>query len=167
MKVRVTSPFLLCLALIASCTETEEREWRTLADSDEEEGNPAGSISDGVEEGAPDTVQMMAIRPAYATLHGPSQPLQLTLHVWCREGYHFEDIHAEFLHPDIEEPATVTWSTENFGIATVDESGLVESVSSGDTMITATLGEKTAVARIIVEPVDSLDPNIDITPDPP
>ncbi len=58
-------------------------------------------------------------------------------------------------------PETVSWSSEDESVATVDESGRVQAVSEGETMITASSADgKTAQAYVMVTDLFKL-PNID------
>ena len=45
---------------------------------------------------------------------------------------------------------SATWSTQNSGIATVSNSGNVEGVSSGETIVTAKVGSGTVEIRVRV-----------------
>lgn len=51
----------------------------------------------------------------------------------------------------LPESKTVTWTSENPAVATVDENGNVNAVASGTTVITATAGEYTADCTVVVD----------------
>lgn len=56
--------------------------------------------------------------------------------------------------PDNATDNTVTWSSSNTEVATVDNDGIVTAIKPGTTNITAMAGEKTAVCRLIVNPIE-------------
>lgn len=163
---RATVMLLFALFALASCNGagiemSPSREIST--------GSPAGDIDPLIS-----PIKTLAIRPAYTKLviayrdtaladaregsQGLGKTVQLTAHVWLTEG-------GEEVGEEVEFP--LEWTTENFGIASVDENGLVTAVSSGDTFIHVQIDGKEAIARVIVESVSSMDPNIDIAPAPP
>lgn len=57
---------------------------------------------------------------------------------------------AEVDAPDAPDKPSVVWLSQNPGVATVDGNGIVTGVKSGETTITATCGDKTAVATVTV-----------------
>lgn len=130
-------------------------------------GDPAGDIDDPVSPVSP--IKTLAIRPAYTKITGLGNTVQLTACVWLTEGDEGgeeEEMEAQD-QLDLPDPLPVEWATENYGIASVDENGLVTAVSSGDTFIHVQIDGKEAIARVIVESESSTDPSIDITPAPP
>lgn len=58
---------------------------------------------------------------------------------------------------------TVTWSSDNQGVAFVDQTGLVEAISAGTANISAAAGGKTAVCKVNVGavPVESVAITLD------
>ena len=54
--------------------------------------------------------------------------------------------------------ATVTWSSGDTSVATVDASGLVTAVGNGTAMITASAGSASGSAVVVVEPVETRPP---------
>lgn len=54
------------------------------------------------------------------------------------------------VNPENATDKTVTWSSDNEAVATVDENGLVTAVADGEATITATCGEKTATCHVMV-----------------
>lgn len=146
---------LLVLVALTSCNggaDEKRPSWEISA------GGPVETIDDPVS-----PIKTLAIRPAYAKIVGPGNTLQLTAHVWLTDGGEEVEVQDMFNLPD---PIHAEWSTENYGIASVDEKGLVTAVSSGDTFVHVQIDGKEAIARVIVESKSSLDPNIDIIPTP-
>lgn len=126
----------------------------------------ADGNSGGLEEaGADSPVATLAIRPAYTKITGIGKTLQLTADVFLDDDSVIEDVQKSFVLPgETEDDArTVTWATDNFGVATVDENGLVTTVSAGDAFISATIDGLETVARVIVEAESSFDPSIDLS----
>ena len=62
------------------------------------------------------------------------------------------------LNATTSEQATVTWSSDNSGIATVSSDGLVSAVAEGDAVITATANGKSASCAVTV--VGQADPDV-------
>lgn len=124
-------------------------------------GNPAGDIDVPAS-----PIKTLAIRPAYTKLVGLGKTVQLTACAWLSEGG--DEVNAQdfLILPPPDDPLPVEWTTGNFGIASVDEKGLVTAVSSGDTFIHVHIDGKEAIARVIVEAESTTDPNIDISPTP-
>ncbi len=143
---------------LAACDEQEQKRNRSSIPPPE----PSENIVDDLGK----SIQTMAIRPAYKVLEGLGSTVQLTLDIWFWDETVVEDAEESFLNTEGEN-VTVSWSTDNYGIATVDASGLVTAVSSGDTFLRAFVGGHEALARIIVEAGSSNDPNIDVTEPPP
>lgn len=124
---------------------------------------PRGSGSSTVETPAKSSViDTLAIRPAFTNIKGIGKTLQLTVDIWLADGAVVEDVQKDFTDSD-DVTHTVIWETQNFGVATVDENGLVTIVSAGDTYITATVDGHTTKARVIAEAELSTDPNIDVS----
>lgn len=122
-------------------------------------GGPATDVS-----GTVSPIRTLAIRPAYTKIVGIGKTVQLIAHVWLTEGN--EEVEVQDVL-NVSDPIRAEWTTDNFGIASVDEKGLVTAVSSGDTFIHVRIDGKEAIARIIVEAESSKDPSIDIAPIPP
>lgn len=158
---------LLILAGSAGC-EWGEKPFDSpfRAPEPDESASPQDNSPDNEPKDTVDPIETMAIQPAYTVITGAGKTLQLSLDVWLWDGTTFLDVTDRFWLPDSEEPTTLEWTTDNFGIAAVNSAGLITSVSSGETLIRAWIGERNAVARIVVEIPPSIDPNIDIT-DPP
>ena len=55
--------------------------------------------------------------------------------------------------PDDATEPTVTWSSSDNKVATVDQNGKVNAISLGSTQITAKAGDKTAICNVSVEPI--------------
>ena len=55
--------------------------------------------------------------------------------------------------PDYSTDKTVTWSTSDASIATVDNNGVVKAIKVGKVTITAKAGDKTATCEVTVKPV--------------
>ena len=73
-----------------------------------------------------------------------------------------EDILAATVAPDDATDKTITWSSSDNSIATI-ESGKVKAEKKGETTITAKAGEKTAEIKIVVlAPVSGLSLNKDV-----
>ncbi|HEX5036717.1 MAG TPA: Ig-like domain-containing protein [bacterium] len=108
-------------------------------------------------------VQTMAIQPAFTKIKGIGKTVQLSADIWFEGGDVVNDVQNAFTVDGIEDEQTLDWNTENFGVATVDENGLVTAVSAGDTFITTVIDGHEAVARIIVEAESSNDPNVDLS----
>lgn len=53
--------------------------------------------------------------------------------------------------PDDADNKTVTWSSEDIDVASVDEDGLVTAISQGETTITAMAGDKKDICKVSVE----------------
>ena len=53
--------------------------------------------------------------------------------------------------PDDATDPTVTWTSSNPAVATVDETGKVHAVAAGEATITATAGDKTATCKVTVK----------------
>ncbi|HSA59296.1 MAG TPA: Ig-like domain-containing protein [bacterium] len=115
--------------------------------------------------GADSPVATLAIRPAYTKVKGIGKTLQLTADVFLDDDSVIEDVQKSFVLPGETEgdAHTVVWATDNFGVATVDENGLVTTVSAGDAFISATIDGLETVARVIVEAESSPDPSIDLS----
>jgi hypothetical protein len=108
-------------------------------------------------------VATLAIRPAYTKIKGIGKTVQLTADVFLDDDSVVEDVQKSFALPGDEEARTIVWATDNFGVATVDENGLVTTVSAGDAFISATIDGLETVARVIVEAESSNDPNVDLS----
>ena len=63
-----------------------------------------------------------------------------------------ENLTATVLPEDVTDK-TVTWSTSDASIATVDNEGKVTAVSIGEATITATCGDKSATCKVTVNPI--------------
>ena len=63
-----------------------------------------------------------------------------------------EKLTATVLPEDVTDK-TVTWSTSDAAIATVDNEGNVTAVAVGETTITATCGDKSATCKVTVNPI--------------
>lgn len=107
-------------------------------------------------------IDTLAIRPAFTKIKGTGKTFQLTVDIWLSDESVVEDVQKDFTDTD-SETHTVTWETKNFGVATVDENGLVTTISAGDTYITATVDGHEAKARVIIEAELTTDPNIDVS----
>ncbi len=124
--------------------------------------------SGGLEGGSADSpVATLAIRPAYTKIKGIGKTLQLTADVFLDDDSVIEDVQKSFVLPGGDESLSIVWATDNFGVATVDENGLVTTVSAGDAFISATIDGRETLARVIVEAESSTDPNVDTTLPPP
>ncbi len=110
-------------------------------------------------------VRTMAIRPAYSTIVGTDGSHPLSLDVWMWDNTLVSGVKEELKTEGDSLP--VTWDTDNFGVATVAADGSVTAVSAGEAMITAHIGEKTAVAKVIVEPLENPLARIDESISPP
>ena len=71
-------------------------------------------------------------------------PEELTLNV------EESDTLRAFVSPEDATDQTITWSSSNTGVVTVDESGVVTAVEEGTAVVTATAGEKTANCTVTV-----------------
>jgi Bacterial Ig-like domain (group 2) len=111
-------------------------------------------------------VQTLAIQPAFTKITGIGKTLQLSADIWLESGDVVNDVQKSFTVPGETDDQALGWETENFGVATVDENGLVTTVSAGDTFIKATIDGHEAVARVIVEAESNGDPNVDISETP-
>ncbi len=146
------------LILLTSCG-ADQGEWRVLGETQQGVAGPSQNASSFL-------VQTMAVRPAYSTLV-VGHTSQFTTDVWLENGQMIGGATDQFSpseSPESNTPQTLTWTTDNFGIATVNESGVVTAMSSGQTLIRVHCNNQEAVARIVVESSDSQDPNIDIGP---
>jgi hypothetical protein len=121
----------------------------------------SGGLAGDAEADSP--VDTLAIRPAYTKIKGIGKTLQLTADVFLDDDSVVEDVQKSFALPGDEESLTIVWTTDNFGVATVDENGLVTTVSAGDAFISATIDGIETVARVIVEAESSNDPNVDLS----
>ena len=59
--------------------------------------------------------------------------------------------------PDDATDKTVTWTSSNPAVATVDASGKVHAVAAGEATITATAGDKTATCKVTVKEASTSD----------
>ena len=59
--------------------------------------------------------------------------------------------------PDDATDPTVTWTSSNPAVATVDETGKVHAVAEGEATITATAGDKTATCKVTVKEASTSD----------
>jgi Big-like domain-containing protein len=128
-----------------------------------------GTTGDTTDSGGTQTaaiVQTLAIQPAYTKITGIGKTLQLSADIWLFDGDVVNDVQKSFTTTDGTDDQILSWETENFGVATVDENGLVTTVSAGDTFIKATIDGHEALARVIVEAESLNDPNIDVSPSP-
>jgi len=85
------------------------------------------------------TFDMLAIRPAYSTIHGLGNSSSLALRTWLSDGT-VEDVLGE------------SWTADDDSIATVDADGRVTAVSAGETLIHGHYHGDDALARVIVDP---------------
>lgn len=108
-------------------------------------------------------VQTLAIQPAFTKITGIGKTVQLSADIWFEGGDLVSDVQKSFTVDGIEDEHTLDWDTDNFGVATVDENGLVTAVSAGDTFIHTKIDGHDAVARVIVEAESSNDPNVDLS----
>ena len=109
------------------------------------------------------TVESLAVQPAFTKIKGIGKTIQLSADIWLDGGAVLNDIQSSFTVDGVDGEQTLDWSTENFGVVTVDDNGLVTTVSAGDTFIKAVIDGHEAVARIIVEAESSPEPNIDLS----
>jgi hypothetical protein len=150
--------FIIFAALSLAACGTGDDGYEVIEVPDENSG--------GLEGGADSPVATLAIRPAYTKIKGIGKTLQLAADVFLDDDSVIEDVQKSFSLPGDEEARTVVWATDNFGVATVDENGLVTTVSAGDAFVSATIDGRTTVARVIVEAESSLDPNVDLSDNP-
>lgn len=68
--------------------------------------------------------------------------------------------------PDNATDKTVTWSSSNPAVATVNEGGKVTAVAAGEAVITAKAGEKTAACKVIVNAMPAPQPQPQPQPQP-
>jgi hypothetical protein len=154
MTFRILTALFLILVSAGCLEETVTREVRLRR-----------TPSEGLFDQSAGSVESMAIRPAFVKIEGLGKTVQLLADVRLEDGTYLKDRTESVLLVEGERP--IEWATDNFGIATVDSKGLVTSVSSGETMIRARMGETEAAARVVVESPTSLDPSIDTTDYPP
>jgi alpha-L-fucosidase 2 len=65
--------------------------------------------------------------------------------------------------PDNATDKTVTWSTSDATIATVDNNGVVKAIKVGKVTITAKAGDKTATCEVTVKPIPVIEITLDKT----
>jgi Big-like domain-containing protein len=147
-----------CLA--AGCSSGDG--FQTIDVSSSDSGSTIGTSESTL------NVQTLAIQPAYSKITGIGKTLQLSADIWLLDGSVVNDVEKSFTVPGDSgsDAHDLTWETENYGVATVDENGLVTTVSAGDTFIHAKIDGHDAVARVIVESDMNNDPNIDTDPNP-
>lgn len=162
-KIRSGLAAVFLIAALAGCGEEGAAVWRYYGGS---ETPPSIDNSESLVA----AVTAMAVRPAYSRLT-TGQRVQLSTDLWFSDGALIEDATSAIVWPgegdgaeDIRED--LLWITDNYGIATVDETGLVTALSSGETTIRVRCRDGEGTARIVVTASISHDPNIDITPIP-
>lgn len=131
-----------------------------VVDADAPSGNTEGSGDSA------SLVQTLAIRPAFSKVTGTNKTLQLTADIFLNDDSVIEDVQKSFSAPGETDAQTIFWETDNFGVATVDENGLVTTHSAGDAFIIATVDGHETSARVIVEAESSNDPNVGISETP-
>lgn len=153
------------LGLVGCNDENFLGDWRVLSPDDEPAGQAEGAAVTSEYVG----IETLAVRPAYVQIVGIGSTVQLTADIWFKDGSLSEAAKSSVTPPALAEvamepePIPLKWSTENYGIADVDDTGLVTAVSSGETFIHLHIDGHEALARIIVRNTSSLDPNIDST----
>jgi len=133
---------------IAGCGASDT----SVLDNGTNDAAATGTVSSTTQDSG-DSIKALVVSPAYHKIVGLGQTVQLSADVWFNDGTQLPDAGAETL--------PVHWTTDNYGIADVDDTGLVTGVSSGETLIHAVVDGHEALARIVVQNVSSLDPNID------
>ncbi len=124
--------------------------------------NTSGGVVASDSAGDASGIKAVVVAPSYHKIVGLGQTVQLTADVWFNDGTLSPDATDSVTPPSTgADPLPLHWKTDNYGIAAVDDAGLVTGVSSGETLIHAVVDGHEALARIVVENVTSLDPNID------
>lgn len=156
---------LFGLGLVGCNDQNLLGDWRVVPTDDEgrETADSTAMTADYV------PIRTLAVRPAYVTIVGIGETVQLTTDIWFEDGSLSEAAKESVTPPALAEasvepdPIPLEWSTENYGIADVDEKGLVTAVSSGETFIHVRVDGREGLARIIVQNKSSFEPNIDST----
>lgn len=155
--VRFVTAFALFSSLaLAGCGGADS------ADSGNVSSDTASASSASAGDSSGLGIKSIVVSPSYHKIVGIGQTIQMSANVWFDDGTLRADATDSVDSPDPSAtPMPVHWSTDNYGIASVDDAGLVTGVSSGETLIHADVDGHEALARVVVQNVSSLDPNID------